>query len=108
MVGAARLMKMRDCPKWFSCSAPICPLPYDERCPSMGQNVIYTEKGERTCYFVTEYFKENAKENFRRAGVGWMYEFLKSKSPVLTKELERSSKTKSRMARFLPKEPSPE
>ena len=96
-------MKSKDCKKWFSCSAEYCPLPQDDKYPSTGKNMIYTRKGERGCYYVYEYFKENAEENFTRAGVGWMYEFLKARSPVLTKDLERSAKTKSRMARFLPK-----
>lgn len=96
-------MKSQDCPKWFGCSAAICPLPYDSAAISVGQDVVYTQKGERTCYFVGEYFKESAKANFERSGVGWLYKFLDSKSPLLKKELERSAKTRSRMARFFPK-----
>ncbi|WON75235.1 hypothetical protein [Nitrosospira sp. Is2] len=96
-------MKSMDCPKWFSCSAECCPLPQDDKYPSMGKNMIYTEKGKRGCYYIYEYFKENAEENFKKTGVGWLYEFLQARSPAFTKDLERSAKTKSRMARFLPK-----
>lgn len=97
------MKKQRDCKRWDYCSATGCPLPQWD-IPKPGTNVVYTQKGERTCHYVTEYFKVDAEENFRRAGVGWMYEYLKSQTPVMTKELERSSKTKSRMTRFLPKE----
>lgn len=107
-IGAPRIMKSKDCKKWHSCSAAHCPLPEDDRYPKPGTNVVYTQKGERTCLYVGEYFKEGAETNFEKAGVAWMYEYLKSQSPVLTKELERSAKTKSRIARFLPEDPSSE
>ncbi len=101
-------MRMFDCPKFFACSVESCPLPEDDTYPQMGQNLVYTTKGKKSCYYVLEFFKENAESNFKRAGVSAIYEFLKSKSPVMTKILERSSKTKSRMARFFPKGSLPE
>ena len=44
-------MHMYDCPKFKSCSAPICPLDED-------WNLRSQLNGERVCYYLTEYSKE--------------------------------------------------
>jgi hypothetical protein len=89
-------MKMMDCPRWHSCSAPICPF--------WGGGIH--RKGEPICYYLRELYKENAKANFEKAGVGNIYKELETLAPkviagsrLIRKELERSSKTNSRLAR---------
>ncbi len=86
---------MTDCPRWHSCSAPICPF--------WGGGIH--RKGESVCYYTREFYKENAKANFESAGVGHIYQELETLAPKVTagsklirKEIEKSSKTNSRLA----------
>jgi hypothetical protein len=57
------------------------------------------------CYYLREVFKKNAKANFTNAGVGYIYEELEPIAPaiiassrLIRKEVEKASKTNSRLA----------
>jgi hypothetical protein len=72
-------------------------------CPFGGGSHL---KGEAVCYYMREFVKENAKVNFENGGVGYIYDDLQilvpeiiANSALLRKELEKASKTKSRLAR---------
>ena len=87
-------MKMMDCPKWHSCSAPICPF--------WGGGIHL--KDERVCFYLTESVKENAKANFEGAGVGHIFDELQTLAPSIIarwypirKALEKASRTGSRL-----------
>ena len=56
-------MSMNDCPKFDSCSAPVCPL------DPAWQN-IHQLKGERVCYYLTEYSKPAARPILEEALAG--------------------------------------
>jgi hypothetical protein len=90
------MMKMMDCPRWHSCNAPICPF------WSGGVH----RNGEATCYYVREFYKANAQENFEKSGVEHIYNDLKELAPkvvasskLIRKEVERAAKTNSRLSR---------
>lgn len=90
-------MKAEDCPKWNTCSAACCPL--EDR---GGVHI----KDDPVCFYLREFYKENAKANFANAGVGQIYEELETIAPeviagskLIRKEIQKSSKTNSRLAR---------
>ena len=60
-------MEMYDCPKFESCSAPICPL-----LPSVSSG--YMCNGERVCLYLTEYQKADSEARFRVLGLGELYQ----------------------------------
>jgi hypothetical protein len=89
-------MRAKDCPKWHSCSAGFCPL------DRAGVHI----KDDPVCLYLREFYKENAKANFANAGVSQIYEKLETIAPeviaesrLLRKEIQKSSKTNSRLAR---------
>lgn len=89
-------MRAKDCPKWHSCSAGYCPL------DRAGAHI----KDDPVCYYLREFYKINAKANFENAGVGHIYEELETIVPkviagskLIRKEIQKSSKTNSRLAR---------
>lgn len=88
-------MKMMDCPRWHSCNAAFCPF-------GGGSHL----KGEATCYYLREFYKENAKANFENASLSHIYIDMVELAPEaiaqsihIRKEVEKASKTKSRLAR---------
>src|SRR5690349_17611138 len=87
-------MRAKDCPQWNTCSAGYCPF-------GGGGHI----KGDPICYYLREFFKKNAKANFTNAGVGYIYEELEPLAPgiiassrLIRKEVEKASKTNSRLA----------
>lgn len=89
-------MRAKDCPQWNSCSAAYCPL------DRAGAHL----KGDPVCYHLREFYKANAKANFDHAGLGHIYQGLEILAPkviagsrLIRKEIEKSSKTNSRLAR---------
>lgn len=89
-------MRAEDCPKWNTCSAAICPF---------DTTGIHT-KDAPVCLYLREFYKENAKANFINAGIGHIYAELETIAPeviagskLIRKEILKSSKTNSRLAR---------
>lgn len=84
-------MVIYDCPKFNSCSAPICPLDAD------WQDRLHLD-GERVCFYLTEYVKQTARpilkgllaaELFEAIEVG--YHKIIAAHPRIKRQLERSS-----------------
>ena len=94
-------MQMYDCPKFYNCSTPICPLDSDWQTRSH-------LNGERVCYYLTEYSKEAARPKLRR---GWAVEHYQAieqgypkiiaAHPRIKRQLERSSKNPSRYGKSI-------
>jgi hypothetical protein len=89
------MMKMLDCPRSYSCNAAICPF---------SEGGVH-RKGEAVCYYLREAVKPNAKENFESSGVGHIFAELVELAPKviarsihIRREVEKASKTKSRLA----------
>ena len=95
------VMDMYDCPKFDSCSAPICPLDDNwELCPHL--------KGERVCYYLTEYSKEAARPVLREGLAVEHYQAIEqgypkiiAAHPRIKRQLERSSKNPSRYGKSI-------
>ena len=95
-------MQMYECPKFDTCSSPICPLLPSVSSKSMGN-------GERVCYFLCEYQKANSETIFRVLGLDELYEDMHramkeiNSSPhtdaYLLRALKYASKSSSRMAK---------
>ena len=89
----------RSCPKFESCSAPVCILdssPY--------KRVLLKE--DPICRYLTESVKDGAETRFKGAGLGWLYEQLVRATPHLIASypricsaLKRAKQSGSRMAR---------
>jgi hypothetical protein len=92
---------MYDCPKFDSCSAPICPLDSDWE--------IRTHlDGERVCYYLTEYSKESVRPILRGGLDVELYKAIVEKHPriiaahpPIKRQLSRSSKNNSRLAKAI-------
>ncbi len=91
-------MHMYDCPKFESCSAPICPLDDDWELRSH-------LNGERVCYYLTEYSKSAFRPLLRRVLAGELYERIAEQHPriieahaLIKRRLMISSKKGSRLA----------
>ena len=89
-------MHMYDCPKFDSCSAPICPL--DE---NWGLRLHLD--GERVCYYLTEYSKEAVRPILRGGLAAELYEAIDlhypriiALQPPIKWQLSRSCKNNSR------------
>ncbi len=90
------IMHMYDCPKFDNCSAPICPLDDNwELRPHL--------KGERVCYYLTEYSKEAARPILRRRLAAEHYEVIAAQHPrivashpLIKRQLDRSSRNNPR------------
>jgi hypothetical protein len=93
---------MYDCPKFDSCSAPICPLSRKIEYQSMGN-------GERVCFYLTEYQKFNSEASFKVLGLEELCEAMSQAmdeihskphtSIYLKRALQLASQSSSRMAR---------
>ena len=70
-------MKMDDCPKFESCSAPICPLDPDWR---KRRHL----KVERVCFYLCEAQKGGSEARFRGKGLEKLYQRIVYIYPVGT------------------------
>jgi len=88
-------MEMRDCPKFYNCSANICILDAD-----------WQKRGhipdEPTCFYLREAFKDGAEARFAEYGVAELYALARSlaepmfvKHPSLRRRVNESSKSSS-------------
>ena len=89
-------MQMYDCPKFKSCSAPICPLDEDWELRSHLD-------GERVCYYLTEYSKEAVRPILKEGLAAEHYEAIDEHyleilalHPLIKRQLLRSSKNNPR------------
>jgi len=89
---------MRDCPRWNSCSVPICPLDPDWKKRSL-------LPGEGTCPWLTEAVKPNAASEFALAEVSdllpWMLTFgplAAQRHKQIGRTIERARTTGSTLA----------
>ena len=95
-------MKMRECPKFEGCSAPVCPL----HKPISEQEHL---ENERICYYLIEIQKHGSKANFDQSGLGQLHEVIARAAQelfsqpeshkYLQKQLLKAATTGSRMAR---------
>ena len=88
---------VRDCPKFDTCSAPICPLDPDWRLR------VY-RKGEPICFYLLEYVKPDARAEFRgcievsiHQAIERSIESMSHRYAPLSRALERAKWTGSRM-----------
>ncbi|WP_432472350.1 hypothetical protein [Amphritea sp. HPY] len=84
-----------ECPRWASCSAPVCPL------NRSGEHL----EGKPICFYAMEVVKFDAYPHFEGNDLLWLYEAMKNnlhwlydQSADLRKRLTRSSMTPSRQA----------
>ena len=89
-------MHMYDCPKFKSCSAPICPLDAEWELRSH-------LNGERVCYYLTEYSKEAVRPILKEGLAAEHYEAIVEQHPriialhpLIKWQLSRSSKNNPR------------
>jgi hypothetical protein len=88
----------RDCPRWDSCSAPVCPLETDwRRCDHLD--------GERVCGLLSELVKDGGEARLRGVLPAALVDTLTEVAPMVAarlyrirRALERASRTSSRMA----------
>lgn len=88
------------CPKWHSCSAPICPLD-----ANWANRSIQSE--DAICFYLSEAVKDGAAARFEGAGLGQLFHQVTtvlpepvSSSGRIRRTLERASLNGSRMDRF--------
>ena len=93
---------MRNCPKYESCSAPICPLE-----DSLFKRTLLKE--DPTCFYLTESVKDGAETRFKGAGLEWLYKkvvratpHLISRYPRICSALKRARLYGSRITRRVP------
>ena len=84
-------MHMYDCPKFESCSAPVCPLDAEWELRSH-------LNGERVCYYLTEYSKEAVRPILKEGLAVEHYEAIVEQHPriidlhpLIKRQLSRSS-----------------
>jgi len=89
-------MNICDCPKFESCSAPICPLDED-------WNLRSHLNGERVCYYLTEYSKEAVRPILKEGLAAEHYEAIAEHyseiialHPPIKRQLLRSCKNSPR------------
>jgi hypothetical protein len=87
------------CPKYQTCSAPICPLDKNWKL-----RVLCNE--DSTCFYLLESVKDASKTHFQVAQLGHMYDRIcEVRDDIctthkrLSKKVEASKKSSSRMAR---------
>jgi hypothetical protein len=92
-------MKIKDCPKYETCSAPICPLDKDWKL-----RVLCIE--DSTCFYLLESVKDASKTHFELAQLEVMYQkicevrdSICNTHKRISKKVEASKKSGSRMAR---------
>lgn len=94
-------MYMHDCPKFDSCSAPICPLDPDWELRSHLD-------GERVCYYLTEYSKPATRPILRGGLAVQHYQAIKegypkviAAHPRIKWQLQRSSSKPARYGKLI-------
>ena len=104
---APKFAKMQDCPKWESCSAPICPL-------DAGWNKRVMHSDDPVCFYLAEAVKEGGAGIFEERGLGELYLAMHSliqpmsdKWGRIRRTLERAKLSGSRMARPAPQARKP-
>lgn len=90
-------MKMRDCPKFHTCNAPICPLDQDWKLRSHHDN-------DHVCFYMIESVKDISRTHFHGEQLEHMLnridllrDEITNKHSRIKRQLERSSKSKSTM-----------
>jgi hypothetical protein len=90
-------MNPSNCPKFFKCNAPICPLD-----ANWEKRVLLNE--DPTCFYLSEFVKDNSQSNFECAGAGEIYQVIERVAPPITGRhpririaLERAKLSGSRM-----------
>jgi hypothetical protein len=94
-------MEIYDCPKFISCSAPICPLDPD-------WNLRSYLDGERVCRYLTEYSKPTAKPILKGVLAEELYQAIEqgypkiiAAHPRIKRQLQRSSKNPPRYGKSI-------
>jgi len=94
-------MQMYDCPKFGSCSAPICPLDPESELRSHLD-------GERVCYYLSEYSKQAARPILRGGLAVEHYEAIAEQfpriiatHPRIKRQLQRSSSKPARYGKLI-------
>jgi hypothetical protein len=95
-----------SCPKYESCSAPICPL------NSNWKNARH-RPGERICFYLCEAQKEGAEAIFDSVGRGYLYRLMveatseiSNRYSVIRIALAKAAKSGSRMSTKPPRSKS--
>lgn len=96
------VMNMETCPKFHTCSAPICPLdPNWQKAKHL--------KGERVCFYLCEVQKSGSEALFRGKGLEELYQLIVEATldisirwEPIRKVFKRAAKTGSRMNRKQP------
>ncbi len=90
-------IKMCDCPRFDKCSAPICPLDRE-------WSLRVYRKGEPICFYLLEYVKPNAKDQFQGSIGVPIYEAIQTSIDAMShryaplrRALERAKRTGSRL-----------
>jgi hypothetical protein len=88
-----------SCPKWHSCSAPVCPLDHLWANRSM-------QSEDPVCFYLSEAVKDGAEARFEGAGLGEIFHRVTEVIPELVmssgrvrRTLERAQASGSRMDR---------
>ncbi len=94
--------KLSDCPKWISCSAPICPLDSEWDKREMMDD-------ERICFYLLESQKSGAELAFHQRDLDDLYLAMVSMKPTITakrgrirRHLERAEGASLRMSNIPP------
>ena len=92
-------MNINDCPKYETCSAPICPLDTDWKL-----RVLCNE--DPTCFYLLESVKDGSKTHFELAQLGVIYKKIcEVRDDIcithkrISKKVEAAKNSGSRMAR---------
>lgn len=98
----AILLELTGCPKWHSCSAPVCPLDHLWAHRSM-------QSEDPVCFYLSEAVKDGAEARFEGAGLGEIFCRLMRVLPEVVlssgrvrRTLERAQTNGSRMDRRVP------
>jgi len=85
----ATLCESQGCPKWHSCSAPVCPLysPWAKRT---------MQSDDPVCFYLSESVKGGAEARFERAGLGEMFRRVAEMSPELVASSARIARALTR------------
>lgn len=75
-------MKISDCPRYQTCSAPICPLDIDWQ-----KRVNCNE--DPICFYLSQSVKHDARSDFERAGLGNLFEAIQSQRDLISAHFKR-------------------
>ena len=101
-------LESSPCPKWHSCSVPVCPLDHLWAHRSM-------QSEDPVCFYLSEAVKDGAEARFEGAGLGEIFHQVTKVLPEvvlssgrIARTLERAGASGSRMNRRFMHEASPE